>query len=283
MRMRTDRLWAVGVGVTLILTIAVNYLVGATSAVGPSNAEISARYPTLLTPAGFAFSIWGIIYAGLMAFAVYQFLPAQLDNPRLRRVRPYVVVNLVFNSAWIFLFTLERMLLSVGAMAGILVTLMLIHRGLEIGRVRVPPAEIWTARIPFSIYFGWVTAAAIINVTIALLATGYDGGALASERWALLLLATGLTIGVFLHARFRNRWFLLTLAWAFLGIAQNQPEVPLVMGGAYLAAFAALLTLVSRWVPTLGGEAPAFEEALTPLESSSREKAAKPESRGKSR
>jgi hypothetical protein len=275
--MNTNRVWAVALVVTLGLTIAVNYLVGATSAVGPTNGEISARYPTLLTPAGFAFSIWGVIYLGLISFAVYQVLPAQQDNPRFRRIRPYVVFNLLFNCAWIFLFTLELMWLSVVAMAGILVTLVLIHQGLEIGRVRVPPAEIWAARIPFSIYFGWVTAAAIINVTIALLAAGYDGGDLGSERWALLLLATALTIGVFLHARFRNRWFLLTLAWAFFGIAQNQAEVPLVMGGAYLAAFAALLTLVSRWVPTLGGEAPAFEEALTPRESSSRERAVTPE------
>lgn len=252
--MRTDRLWAVAVGVTLILTIGVNYLVGATSAVGATNEEISARYPTLITPAGYAFSIWGIIYLGIISFAIYQFLPAQLDNPRFRRIRPYVVLNLLFNSAWIFLFTLEQMLLSVGAMAGILLTLILIHRGLEIGRLRVPPAEIWTARIPFSIYFGWVTVAAIINVAIALLAAGYDGGDLGSERWALLLLATALTIGVFIHARFRNRWYLLTLAWAFLGIAQNQSEVPLVSGGAYLAAFAALLAILARWVPALSAE-----------------------------
>ena len=252
--MRTDRLWAAAVAGTLLVTIAVNYLVGATSVVGPTNAEISARYPTLLTPAGYAFSIWGVIYAGLIAFAIYQFLPAQLGNPRFRRVRPFVVFNFLLNSAWIFFFTLEMMLLSLLAMGGLLVTLILIHGRLEIGRERVPPAEIWTTRIPFSIYFGWVTAASIINVAIAMLAVGWEGGGLRSETWALLLLATALTIGVFIHARFRNAWFLLALAWAFGGIAVKQAGVDLVPGAAVMAAFAALLAVGAQWVPRRSAE-----------------------------
>jgi hypothetical protein len=239
-----DRLWAGLTLGTILLTIGINYLVGASTVIGPTNAEISARYPTLLTPAGYAFSIWGLIYIGLVAFGVYQLLPAQLGNPRFRRIRPYVVLNALLNCAWIFAFTFERIILSTGIILGLLLTLILIHRGLEIGRTYVPRVETWTTRGPFSIYFGWLTLATIINVAIALLSVGWDGGGVASETWALLLVAVGLAIGLIIHARFRNGWYLITLAWGFGGIAVGQSGVLLVHGGALMAALAALLTVV---------------------------------------
>jgi tryptophan-rich sensory protein len=250
--MQSNRVWASVTLAAIVVAIGVNYLVGASSGgEGPSVGEVSDKYETLVTPASYAFSIWGLIYTGLVAFGVYQVLPAQRDNPRFRAVRPWVVANMLFNAAWIVVFTAEKITLSTLIIAGMLLTLVFIHGGLEIGRRTVPPAEIWTARVPFSIYFGWITVATIVNVAISLLNAGWDGGGIRSEMWALALLAMGLTIGVFLHARFRNAWFLLTLAWAFGGIAVKQAGVDLVPGAATMAAFAALLAILARWVPAL--------------------------------
>ncbi|MGB5257057.1 MAG: hypothetical protein WBN44_07355, partial [Woeseiaceae bacterium] len=66
--------------VAFSIVIIVNYLSNALPINGQSMAEISAKYPSLFTPAGFTFSIWGIIYLALLAFVIYQALPSQRGN-----------------------------------------------------------------------------------------------------------------------------------------------------------------------------------------------------------
>lgn len=248
--MISDRTWAVATLGAIVAAIAVNYLVGAPSADEPSVGEVSANYETLVTPAGYAFAIWGLIYAGLISFGIFQVLPTQRDNPRFRYLRPLVLANCFLNGAWIFAFTNQWITLSTALIAGLLLTLVYIHHGVQIGRQPVAKAEVWTTWIPFSIYFGWVTAATIVNVAIALLNAGWDGTNISSERYALFLLGIALSIGVIMFKRFRNGWFVLTLAWALVAIAVKQIETPLVAGGAVMAAFAALLTIVTSRIPS---------------------------------
>ena len=64
-----------------VLVLAMNTLSNVLPLNSQTMPEISAKYPSLFTPAGFTFSIWGVIYLGLMIFVIYQALPSQRDLP----------------------------------------------------------------------------------------------------------------------------------------------------------------------------------------------------------
>jgi hypothetical protein len=70
-----------------VVTITINGLANALPINGQTTGEISDRFRVYFVPAGYVFSIWGLIYLALIAFAVYQALPAQRENP-IRRYQP---------------------------------------------------------------------------------------------------------------------------------------------------------------------------------------------------
>ena len=99
-----DYLRQFAVIVVTLATIAINGLATSLPLNGQSTGEISDRFPSLFTPAGYVFAIWSVIYLGLLAYMVYQALPSQRTNPRLRSIGwPYVVSGIA-NSVWIFLW-----------------------------------------------------------------------------------------------------------------------------------------------------------------------------------
>ena len=87
-----------------VATITINGLANALPLNGQTTGEISDRFDVYFVPAGYVFSIWGLIYLALSAFAVYQALPAQRENPHLRRIGYLFALSCVANSAWIFLW-----------------------------------------------------------------------------------------------------------------------------------------------------------------------------------
>jgi benzodiazapine receptor len=103
-----DRLRQLSVVLTVLVTIVVNVLANALPINGLDQRQISDRFRVYFVPAGYAFSIWGLIYIGLVAFAILQALPSQRQNPRLRAVGWWVVLSGVANYAWIFLWHYEQ-------------------------------------------------------------------------------------------------------------------------------------------------------------------------------
>ena len=161
-----DYLRQFAVIVVTLATIAVNGLATGLPLNGQSTGEISDRFPSLFTPAGYVFSIWGVIYLGLLAYMVYQALPAQRTNPRLRAIGwPYVISG-VANSVWIFLWHYNQFALSLGVMLVLLASLIVIYQRLNPWRRAVSGAERWTVHIPFSIYLGWITAVSYTHLDV---------------------------------------------------------------------------------------------------------------------
>jgi hypothetical protein len=248
--MKSDKLRQFLVVFVVVSTIVMNYLSNALPFGGQTNAQVSNKYFTDFTPAGFAFSIWGVIYLGLLGFAVYQALPSQRTNPRFRAVGPLVILNGVFNSLWLPIFQNEWLFVSVLFISGILFTLYGINFGLRLNAADVPTAEKWLVRVPFGLYFGWVTVATIANICVWLKSTGWDGGGLGGPVWAQMLVAVGLAVGLFVFSRLRSFSYLLVFVWAFAAIAAGQQgngSVPLVAGiGAGIAALVWLVSIFQR-------------------------------------
>ena len=237
-----------GVWGALALTLTLNYLSNALPINGQNAGQVSAKYATYFTPAGFAFSIWGIIYTGFIAFAVFQSLRSQANNPRLAAARPWVIVNGLFNSMWLPLFHYEQMGWALLVILGLLFSLIQIHRAL-----RPAPAgwqERWLARVPFGVYLGWLCVATVANASIFLDSVGWGGWGLSGPQWAMVMIGVATLVAAIFHLRFRDWAFWAVFPWALSAIYQKQqavagvPQAALVAIGAL--AVVGLLVLASQ-------------------------------------
>lgn len=242
--MNKDKLRQVIVVVFVIATIVVNGLATALPLNEQTTGEISDRFQVYFVPAGYVFSIWGLIYLGLGAYAIYQALPARSDNPRLKRIGYFFVLSSLANIAWIFLWHYEQFPLTLVAMLTLLVSLIIIYLRLEIGRARVPASERWFVQIPFSIYLGWITVATIANATSLLDYLNWGGWGIRPEVWAVIMLIAGLVIGSAVSLTRGDVAYMLVLIWAFVGIAVKHQGTALVATTAWITSGLVLVMLV---------------------------------------
>ncbi len=224
-----DRLRQICVALSILVTIGINGLANALPINGLNTGQISDRFEVYFVPAGYVFSIWGVIYLGLIAFAIFQALPSQRENPRLRASGWWICLGGLANSAWIFLWHYEQFPLTLIAMLILLATLIVTYLRLEIGRTAVPPAETWAARLPFSIYLGWITVATVANVTSLLDYLAWDGWGIAPEIWMGMLLVVVLAITVLMIVTRRDIAYAAVILWALAGIAIKHAAVPAVV------------------------------------------------------
>ncbi len=232
---------------SVVATIVANGLANALPINGQTTGEISDRFAVLFTPAGYVFAIWGLIYLGLLALTVYQALPAQRDNPRLRRARGWIAVSGLANIAWLLLWHYERFPLTLLAMLGLLATLIASYEGLRIGRAAVSAPERWLAQVPIGIYLGWVSVATIANASVLLVSQGWGGWGLTAELWTVIMLGAALVIGWLLALRRSEFAAPLVLVWAFIGIAVRDTSPASVVLAAWIAAVLAGMAALAGW------------------------------------
>lgn len=222
-----------------LLTLAVNGAANAIPLNGQTTAEISDRYQVYVVPAGYVFGIWGVIYLGLGAYTVYQAVRG--SSPVVHRLGWLPAISGLLNATWILAFHYELFPLSVAIMLALLAVLVLIHR-----RIREVPdgtdrATTWAVRIPFSIYLGWISVAAVANVAQTLAAMGLFPRQLPGEWLATIVLLTLTAIAARFVIRHADAAFGLVVVWALAGIAVKEAATPVLpwvaaAGGAALTA-----------------------------------------------
>ena len=163
--------------VTFVATLVVNYLTttGVTSANGTSVLQpignVSDQFDTLITPPGWAFSIWGLIYAGLLIFTIAQFIPQLKLDDYVGKVSVFFILSCLFNITWIVAFSLATkvsILISVFLIFGLLISLIVIQLRCTFFSGKNTPFEIGFGDIPISIYLGWLMTASILNVAVCI-------------------------------------------------------------------------------------------------------------------
>ncbi len=232
--------------VTLILMITVNILANALPINGLDTGEISDSFDVFFVPAGYVFSIWGLIYVALIAFTIYQALPSQKDNPRITRAALPVVIGNLANTAWIFAWHYEQFALSMLIMVILLISLIWTYQSLGVRQARVSRGEFWAVQVPFSIYLGWITVATVANATSLLDYLNWGALGIAPQTWAAIMLAVASVIATAMAITRRDAAYLAVLVWAFVGIAVKFPNEPLVNASAWIAAgYSAVLLLLS--------------------------------------
>jgi hypothetical protein len=197
--------------------VVANYLAVALPLAGRDTGAISDSYPNLFAPAGYAFSIWGAIYTLLLVYVIYQFWRSDALVARINRV---FIVNALLNASWMFAWHYDFIWLSVLIMVGLLVTLIRIADTLRISNLT--QKERWLTRLPFGVYFGWITVATIANMTVFLVSLGWNGFGLPESFWTVVVLLVGTLIGTLRMLRDRFAPYGLVLIWAmgqfFLGM-----------------------------------------------------------------
>ncbi|MGI8788205.1 MAG: tryptophan-rich sensory protein [Pyrinomonadaceae bacterium] len=235
---KNERIKQILVIVATAGVILINYLAGTGRIAGVTPEMISDKYPTLLTPAGYAFSIWGLIYFGLLAFSIFQFTSAA-NAARYAKIRSLYILSCAANCAWIWLWHHEQIVLSLIAIFVLLGTLVLIN--IQLIKTE-SPAEFLAARLPFNIYFGWVTAASVVNFAIAMVFLGVKTTDSTAAFLACVLMVAVTILGIVIRIKLANAAFAVAVAWALTAIAVKQNhQTNLII----VAAFGVIALLIS--------------------------------------
>lgn len=198
----------------------------------PDNAELSAKYQTIVTPGGFAFAIWGLIFTMQLIWSVLQLLPTFRANPLvLEGVSYNYILVCAVQVGWTFSFALEQMVMSMIWMLAILFFLVRIYQ--EQSKVLMEHdqesfnSNFWLLRFPFNLHLGWIVAATLVNFNVVLVA--HNAATSVQFTSAIVTLATALLVGgVMLYTQKDKQrpdvTIPLVLVWALNAISKELKE-----------------------------------------------------------
>ncbi|MDR5658003.1 tryptophan-rich sensory protein [Serpentinicella sp. ANB-PHB4] len=203
-------------------TIVVNFLANQLPINNLTTGEISALYPNLFTPAGFTFSIWGLIYTLLGIFTVYQLIVAfntkKKEQTFVDKIGIWNIILGIGNMSWIFAWHYLYIGTSVIIMLVMLISLIMIYRNLGIGKGSKPKKEIYFVFINFSVYLGWISIATIANITTFLVSIDWNGFGISQPFWTVIVMSIGIILGLLFIFKHNDIFYGLVINWALFGI-----------------------------------------------------------------
>ncbi|WP_348624208.1 tryptophan-rich sensory protein [Paenibacillus peoriae] len=230
--------------IAFIAVVLVNILASTLPIGGRSTAAVSNMYPTLITPAGYAFSIWSVIYVLLACFVVYQATPTGQSKTSVQSIGIFFILSCLFNIIWIFLWQYVYVELCV-----IVIILYLLSLSVVYVRTRTPQptlGEMWFVKLPFSLNLGWVSIATIINIAVALEKNEWSGWGLSDTTWAIIILLIGTALAIMVSFPYRDSIYPLVFVWAYVAIAVEHPNNENVRLAALILA--AIILVYALWL-----------------------------------
>lgn len=235
------------VGLATLATLVVNYLANGLPINGQTTGEVTRRFEVYFVPAGYVFSIWGVIYLGMIAYSVYLGLAlvrGRADGGAARAIAPWYVLTAVANCCWLFAWHHNRFPLSMLLMVVLLGALIHIYR-LQAARPPTSTLERWTVHIPFRVYLGWISVATIANATITLDDAGWSGFGLSEPTWGVIMVAVAAALGLVMSLRHRDVAFALVIIWALIGIAVRLHETTSILIASLVGAVVLAVSLLA--------------------------------------
>lgn len=203
----------------LLLTLVINFLGGTGRINNTSQAEVSDMYHTLITPAGFSFSIWSVIY-GLLLISLLIMILKQKDHyymKAIEEITPLLWTSFIMNMLWIILFSYLQIGIST-----IFIFIYLISLTLIVQRLRhINDKKYWLLPLTFGLNTGWLFIATVVNVSAYLVQIEWNGFGFTEDTWALIIMIVALLLATFVQFQIKNAVFPLPIAWAFYGIYQE--------------------------------------------------------------
>jgi hypothetical protein len=217
---------------------------------GQSPAEFSADSDETLRVAGYAFSIWGLIYAGLLAYAVRQVLPQTGESLLIHRFGWPSVVALLGIGWWVIAAAFDWEAATVVLIFGSLIALLLplLHNADAIRALGRTERDRWLVVWPLALLAGWLTVASPLNLLTVATGNGALPEMLSPTAWAVLAVTVVVVLALFVTWRLRLLAYALPIAWGLLGaFVAEQGRNPAL---AYVALAAAVAVLVAAVILT---------------------------------
>lgn len=223
-------------------TIVINAMANALPINGLSTGEVSALYSNLFVPAGFTFSIWGVIYLFLLGYVVLSGIVLWKfddDEPALLHVRSIAVLFLItciLNGAWIFSWHYLQTVLSLIIMLWLLRTLIAVYIKMQEHRSVITGIYFLGLYVPFVIYLAWISVATIANSAALLVNVQWSGFGINEWIWSCIMIAVAFLLTVWFTYKQGELSFGLVTAWAFFGIYKGQLTTDITVSAAALTA-----------------------------------------------
>lgn len=236
-------------GIVLIAVIVINYLATTGMFNGNTVGSVSAQYKNYFTPAGYAFSIWSLIYFGLLAFVIYQarsLFNQKASDEIVFQIGWWFVISCLANILWILTWLYEFTGFSVLIMALLLFALIRIIGRTNMEMEDAPLQKITFVWWPFSLYSGWITIALIANIAAYLTKIGWRGFGISEVSWTVIMILAAGVINISITWTRNMREFALVGVWGLTAIAvANWGEEQII---AYTAITVAAILFISSGI-----------------------------------
>ena len=234
----------------LIITIGVNYLSNTGLFNGNTMSTVSEKYNNLFTPAGYAFSIWGLIYLGLLGFVIYtgRSLFGKAPDPAVEKIGWWFVISCIANSFWIVAWLNEFVGVSVLIMIILLISLLKIVVNLRMELDYQPLTRYLFIYWPFALYAGWVSVALIANIAAWLTKIEWDGWGLSDTAWTIIMICVAGLVNIFMILTRNLREYGVVGIWALIAIAvanSDNGESTIVYSGYAIAAVVLIFIFIN--------------------------------------
>ena len=221
--MKKELIIKLAVLVSVLAMFVVNILSNALPINGITTAAVSDSLSTYFVPAGYVFSIWGVIYLGIVIYLISMFVNFKKED---MAIAPYVIASSLANTAWIFMWHYKLIYISVIFMLIILASLILI--ALKLNKPEVSSAK----KIPFNIYLGWISVASIANIAGALFTANWNGFGISPEVWSAIMIVIATVLAILALIK-KNIAYTLVILWALVGIVvkfQGVSDIVTIVG-----------------------------------------------------
>lgn len=212
---------------------------------GRTTKQISDQYYIYMTPAGYAFTIWSLIYVLLAGFVIYQLRRDTGTRDSVQSIGIWFILSCIFNISWLFLWHYLYIEWSVGVMLLLVLSLGIIYR--KTRSIHYPTTgEMLFVKLPFSIYLGWVCAAFLVNVGIIIHKNGWSPFGLTELGWSIALLCIGAVLAILISYPYRDSILPLVFVWAYIAISNEHKGVDIILLSSFILA--AILFIYAIWL-----------------------------------
>lgn len=236
----------------IILVLVMNGLAEYLPLGGRTTGEISAMFPVKITPAPYAFGIWGLIYGLLVLFVIAQFLPSVKRSPEAQGIGPWFWISCLFNAGWVVAWHYLKITASFFIMLGLLASLVAVYLGSRPDGWAQNRVVRWLVQVPFSVYLGWIMAAILVNFRVASYNGGWFQAGWSDTAWTLLLIAVAVLIAMIVGRRWSDPFYMLVIVWALVAIGVANKDQPLLAWTCWgSAAFVLAMSYVFQRAPAV--------------------------------
>ena len=215
LRKQSDRFWRWAALVAVFLNVMFSYLSGYFMP-GNDIGVVTEKYNSLFAPAGYAFLIWGIIYLSFFCYAVYQLMPSQRRETLFDCLaKPFIGSNLL-GMVWISVYRMDFISISTVVILFMLTLAVILY--VRVRHVVLRNEQSSWLSLPFSLFLGWLSVAAIANVDILLISLGWMSDLPTQLTTTMVFILVAGLSGVFISYRCADFIFTSVISWACVAI-----------------------------------------------------------------